>query len=61
MQVKGEGHIRWRVHGNYGRIWTIETGAYYVPAAHICLFSPQICFVVVSFWVGTSNMLLPLR
>eukprot|EP00957_Ditylum_brightwellii_P001807 139129-Ditylum_brightwellii.AAC.1 len=44
MQVKGEGHIRWRVCDNCDHIWTIETDTYYVPAACIHLFSPQTYF-----------------
>eukprot|EP00957_Ditylum_brightwellii_P067259 5104254-Ditylum_brightwellii.AAC.1 len=43
-QVKEEGHIKWKVRDNYGHIQTIETDAYYVPAACICLFSPQTYF-----------------
>jgi hypothetical protein len=40
-QVEGFGTVRWKIIDENGTIQSIETEAYYVPTAHIRLYSPQ--------------------
>ena len=42
--VKGEGTVEWTIVDIFGTVRTIQTTAYYVPAATIRLFSPQTYF-----------------
>ena len=43
--IKGVGRVRWTVEDMHGVSHTIETQAYYVPAASIRLYSPQFHFM----------------
>jgi len=41
LNVVGKGVVEWTIRDVFGTVRTIRTAAYYVPAASICLFSPQ--------------------
>ena len=43
-QVVGQGLVEWPIRDIFGRVGVIRTMAYYVPDAHIRLFSPQVYF-----------------
>jgi hypothetical protein len=43
-KVEGVGTVRWKVIDFYGVVHTIRTKAYYVPTAHVRLYSPQVHF-----------------
>ena len=38
-EVLGSGMVRWKIEDQNGIIGDVETSAYYVPSANICLFS----------------------
>jgi hypothetical protein len=42
--VEGIGTVCWKVINLYGAVYTLKTKAYYVPLAHIQLYSPQAHF-----------------
>ena len=41
-EVVGQGTVQWDIQDVHGRRDIIETNAYFMPAANICLFSPQV-------------------
>jgi hypothetical protein len=44
-EIGGVGIVRWKIIDQHGKVDIIETEAYYVPSAHIRLYSPQSHFV----------------
>ena len=54
-KVEGVGTICWKVIDYYGMVYTIKTKAFYVPSAHIRLFSPQVHFRQSSEGTLTMN------
>jgi hypothetical protein len=40
-EIRGVGIVRWKIIDQHGKVAVIETEAYYVPSAHIRLYSPQ--------------------
>jgi hypothetical protein len=42
--IEGVGTVRWTFKDVFGTIKIIETRAYYIPDAGVCLFSPQVYF-----------------
>jgi len=44
IKIEGRGWVEWSIRDVFGNICLIRTQAYYVPSAHIRLFSPQTYF-----------------
>ena len=44
IKIEGRGWVEWSIRDAFGNICLIRTQAYYVPSAHIRLFSPQTYF-----------------
>jgi hypothetical protein len=45
IKVAGIGTVWWKIRDQLGQIATIDTTAYYIPDAQVCLFSPQLYFI----------------